>query len=134
MLEVAPLKNRPSVYQRRIQTFDLICRHDCDFRLPFVKFNCAGDADGFPLDHGKSLIGGYPGSGCNESGEPLIWVLSSEIDKCGPQWAGRHRDNPATHLDLFADILNGFRIFYHYWLARTRRNRTEKQSEHCDEK
>ena len=37
------------------------------------------------------------------------------------------------NLDLFADILNGFRVHYHYWLARTRRNRTENQSENCDE-
>jgi hypothetical protein len=39
-----------------------------------------------------------------------------------------------SHLGFFTDILNGFRVFYHYWLVRTRRNHAEKQSEHCDEK
>ena len=45
-----------SPFRLRIQTLDLICRDDFDFRLPFVKFNCAGDADGFPGDHAKSLV------------------------------------------------------------------------------
>lgn len=35
------------------------------------------------------------------------------------------------YLHLFADIPNGLRVFYHYWPARTRRNRAEKQSENC---
>ena len=47
--------------------------------------------------------------------------------------AGCYRDNPAAHLGFFTDILNGFRVFYHYRLVRTRRNHAEKQSEHCDE-
>src|SRR5262245_49220046 len=47
--------------------------------------DCAGDADGFCLDHRKSLIGCYRGPGCNESSECLIRVFSSEIDKCRPK-------------------------------------------------
>src|SRR5258708_40351083 len=103
-------------------------------RQPVVKLDCACDADGFPLDHSKSLISRHCGPGRNVASERLIGVFSSEIDKCGPQWAGCYRDNPAAHLGFFADILNGFRVFYHYWLVRTRRNHAEKQSEHCDEK
>ena len=49
-------KEQASPFRLRIQTLDLICRDDLDFRLPFVKFNCAGDADGFPGDHAKSLV------------------------------------------------------------------------------
>ena len=45
-------KEQSSPPSLRIQNLDLICRHDFNFRLPFVKFNCAGDADGFPVDHG----------------------------------------------------------------------------------
>ena len=44
----------------------------------------------------------------------LIGVVSSEVDKCSPQWA--YRGYPAPHLDFFADILGGFRIVYHYRL------------------
>ena len=33
------------------------------------------------------------------------------------------------YFHLFADIPNGLRVFYHYWPARTRRIRAEKQSE-----
>jgi hypothetical protein len=118
-----------SKHPLRIQAFDLICRQDLDLWLPVAKSNCAGDADGFPLDHGKSLIGSYRGPGRNESGERLIGVFSPEIDKCRPKWASRNRDDPAPHLNLFADILNGFRVFYNDWLVRTRHNRTQKQSE-----
>ena len=92
------------------------------------------DRDGFPLDHSKSLISRYCGPGRNVASEPLIGVFSSEIDKCGPQWAGCYRDNPAAHLDFFADILDGFRVFYHRWLVRTRRHNVEEQSDNCDEK
>ena len=92
------------------------------------------DRDGFPLDHSKSLISRYCGPGRNVASEPLIGVFSSEIDKCGPQWAGCYRDNTAAHLGFFADILNGFRVFYHYSLVRVCRNRAQKQSEHSDEK
>ena len=49
-------KEQASPFRLRIQTLDLICRDDFDFRLPFVKFYCAGDADGFPGDHAKSLV------------------------------------------------------------------------------
>jgi hypothetical protein len=76
-----------------------------------VKLDCAPDADGFTLDHGKPRIGRYCGPGRNESRERLIGVVSSEIDKRGTQWASRHRDNPTSCLDLFADIPNGFRVF-----------------------
>jgi hypothetical protein len=85
----------------------LICRYDLNLWLPVAKSDCACDADGFPLDHGKSLIGGYRGSGWNESGESLIGILSSEIDECGSQWTGCYRGNPAVHLGLLSDILNG---------------------------
>ena len=127
-------KEPASPFRLRIHACNLIRRQDFDFRLPLVKFNCVGDADGFPLDPGKSLIGSYRRPGRDKPGERLIGVVSSEIDKCGTQRAGCYRDNPPAHLDLFADIFNGFRVFYHYRLARTRRNRTEKQSENCVEK
>jgi len=74
-----------------------------------AKSDCAGDADSFPLDHGKSLIGCYRRPGCDECGERLVGVFSSEINERGPQWAGCYRYNAAAHLDPFADILNGFR-------------------------
>jgi hypothetical protein len=118
-----------SPFSLKIQALDLICRHDLNLWFPVAKSDYACDADDFPLDHVKSLIPRYRGPGCNESGEGLIGVFSSEIDKCGPQWAGRHKDNPAAHLDIFADMLKGFRVFYHYWLVRTRYNRTNKQGE-----
>jgi hypothetical protein len=35
----------------------------------------------------------------------LIGVFSSEIDKCGPEWAGRHGDDETAHLDLFPVFL-----------------------------
>ena len=113
-----------------VQAFDLICRHDLYLWLPVVKSDYAGDADDFPLDHGKSLIGRYCRPGCNEPGERLIGVVSSEIDKCGTQWAGHHTDNATSHFDFFADILDSFRVLYHHWLARSRHNRAEKQAEH----
>jgi len=47
------------------------------------------------------------------------------------QWTGCYRDNSAAHLDLFADILNRFRVFYYCRLARTRGNRAKKESENC---
>ncbi len=129
------MKEQASAFCLRIQAGDLICRHDLDLWLSIAKMDCAPDADGFPLDHGKSLIGRYRGSGWNESGKPLMGVFSSEIDKCGSQWASRHRDNPTSYLDFFADILNGFGVFYHYRLVCTRHSIAKKQSEkNCDEK
>ena len=123
-----------SPFRLRIQACDLICRHDLNLWLPVAKLDCACDANGFPLDHSKSPISRYGGPGRNVASERLIGVFASEIDKCGPQWAGCYRDDPTAHLGLFADILNGFRVFYHYWLIPTCRNRAEKQSERCDEK
>ena len=125
---------QPSPFSLGIQAFDLIRRHDVDLRLPVVKSDCAGDADGFPLNHGKSLIGRYCGPRRNESSERLIGVLSSEIDKCGTQWAGCDTDNATSHLDLFTNVQDGFRVFYHYWLVPTRCNCAEQQRENCDEK
>jgi transcriptional regulator with XRE-family HTH domain len=61
-----------SPFGLRIQAFDLLYRHDLYLWLAFAKSDCPGDADGFPLDHGKSLIGCYRGPGCNESGERLV--------------------------------------------------------------
>jgi len=127
-------KEPTSPFRLRIQACDLICRHDLDLWLPVAKSDCARDANGFPLDHGKPLIGGYTGSGRNVASERLIGVFSSEIDKCGPQGAGCYRDDPAAHLGFFADILNGFPVFYHSWFVRACHNHEEKQSEHCDEK
>jgi hypothetical protein len=125
------VKEQASPFRLRIQARDLIRRQDLDFWLPGSKSDCAGDADGFPLDHGKSLVNRYREPGCNESGERLIGVLSSEIDKCGPQWAGRHRDNTTPHLGFLADVLDGFGVFYHYRLVRVRHNCAENQSENC---
>jgi hypothetical protein len=68
--------------------------------------------------NGKSLIGCYRRPGCDECGERLVGVFSSEINERGPQWAGCYRYNAAAHLDPFADILNGFRIgFYEIRLS-----------------
>jgi hypothetical protein len=53
------VKEQASPLRLRIQSFDLICRHDVDLWLSVAKSDYAGDADGFPLDHGKSLIGCY---------------------------------------------------------------------------
>jgi hypothetical protein len=117
----------------RIQACDLICRHDFNLWLPVVKSDNARDADGFTLDHSKPLIVRYRRSGCNESGESLIRIFSSEIDKCGPKRTGCYRGNPALYLNFFADILHGFRVFYHYRLVRVRRNYAERQSENGDE-
>jgi hypothetical protein len=44
------LRNRPSLNRRRIQAFDLICRHDVNLGLAFAKFDCTSDGDDFPLD------------------------------------------------------------------------------------
>jgi hypothetical protein len=82
-------------------------RHDLNLWLPVAKSNYACDADGFPLDHSKSLISRHCGPGRNVASERLIGVFSSEIDKCRTQRAGCYRDNPATHLGFFADILFG---------------------------
>jgi hypothetical protein len=84
-----------SPFRVRIQTFDLIRRHDFDLWLPVPKSDCASYADDFPLDHSKSLIWGYLGPGRNEPSELLIGIFSSEIDKCRPKWASRHRDDLA---------------------------------------
>jgi hypothetical protein len=130
----ANAKEQASPFRLRIRNFDLIFRHDVDLGLAFAKFDCAGDGDHFSLDYSKSLIGRYSGPNRNEASERLIGVFSSEINKCGTQWAARHTDNATLHFDFFADILDSFRVFYHYWLVRTRRNRAEKQSENCDEK
>jgi hypothetical protein len=46
-----------SLLYPRIQAFDLIGRSDFDLRLSFVKLDCAGDTDDFPLESGDSLIG-----------------------------------------------------------------------------
>ena len=96
-----------------------------------AKADCAGNADGFPLDHGKSLIGCHCRSGRNEPSERLIGVFCSEIDKRGPQRAGCYGDDLTAHLGLFADVLNGFRVFYHYRFVLMRYNRAEKQDENC---
>ena len=83
MREFARLRSRLSVYQRRIQNFDLICRHDVDLGFAFAKFDCACDADDFPLDHGKSLIGRYWGTSSNEPGERLIDLRDTDtVDSC----------------------------------------------------
>jgi hypothetical protein len=123
---LSPLSENPSLWSD-------LRRHDLDLWLPVVKLNCAPDIDGFPLDHAKSRIGRYPGSGCNESGKLLMGVVSSKINKCGPQWASRYRDNPTAHFDFFADIMNRFGVFYHWRLIRTCRDNAEKQSKNYSE-
>src|SRR5215472_15027345 len=127
-------KEQASSLRLRLQAFDLICRHDLNLWLPVAKLDCASDADDFPLNHSESPIGRYSGLGRNKSSERLSGVFSSETDKCRTQRAGRHRDNPASYLDFFADIPNGFRVFYHFWLVCMHRNRAEKQYKHFDEK
>jgi hypothetical protein len=120
-----------SLNQWRIQPFDLICRHNLDLWLPVAKSDCARDADGFPLDRARSLICPLSGTRPQCASEGLVGVFSCEIDKCGPQWAGPHTDNATSNVDFFADIPDGFRVFYHYLLVRMRHNRAEKQCENC---
>jgi len=45
----------------------LVCRRDFDLRLPLVKFDCAGDADDLPLEHGDPQVSRHFGTGCNEA-------------------------------------------------------------------
>jgi hypothetical protein len=90
-----------SLNQWRIQPFGLICRHDVDLWLAFSKFDSAGDADDFPLDHSKSPIGRYLGPGRNEPSEPLIGVFSSEIDKCGLVVTETTRPRTSTTLPTY---------------------------------
>src|SRR6516162_8388800 len=124
-------KEQASSLRLRLQACDLICRHDLNLWLPVAKLDCANDADDFPLNHSESPIGRYSGPGRNKSSERLSRVFSSKAYKCRTQWAGRHRDNQTSYLDFFADIPNGFGIFYHYRLVRMCRNRPEKESDDC---
>jgi hypothetical protein len=39
-----------------IRALDLVHRQDFDLRFPSVKFDCSGDADGFPLERGDPLV------------------------------------------------------------------------------
>ena len=75
------MQKQVSAFRLGIQACDLIWRHDLDLWLPVAKSDCARNADGFSLDHGQTLVGCYRSAGCNESGEVLIGVVSSEVDK-----------------------------------------------------
>jgi len=57
------------------------------------------------------------------SGEVLIKVISSEIDKRRSHWASCDGNYSAVHIDLLADIMDGFGVFYHRRLVPTRYNR-----------
>jgi hypothetical protein len=57
----------------------------------------------------------------------VIRIFSSEIDKCGPEWAGRDGDEATAHLDFFAYVMNGFRVFDHRQLVRTCCNQAKQQ-------
>ena len=65
----------------------------------------------------------------NEPSERLIGVFSSKIGKCGPEWAGYDGEDQTAHLDIFAHIVNGFRIFDHERVVRARCNHAEQQNE-----
>jgi hypothetical protein len=56
-------KEQASPFRLRIQVRDLIRRQDLDFWLPGSKSDCAGNTDGFALDHSKSLVSRYRGPG-----------------------------------------------------------------------
>jgi hypothetical protein len=85
-----------------------------------AKFDYAGDADDFPSEHGDPLVSRYFWPNCNERGERLIGVFSSETDTCGPERAYGDRDNQAAHFDAFTNVLNGFRILKHSRMLHTR--------------
>jgi hypothetical protein len=42
-----------------IRAPNLVHRQDFDLRFPSVKFDCAGDADDFPLERGDPLVSRY---------------------------------------------------------------------------
>jgi hypothetical protein len=50
------------------------------------------------------------------------------IDECGPEWAGRDGNDETTHLDVFAYVMNGFRVLDHRQLVRAHRNQAEQQT------
>jgi hypothetical protein len=93
-----------------------------------VKFNCADDANGFPLQRGD-LISLHFRIGSNEPGERLVGVLSSEIDKGGAEWASRDGDNQTAHLDVSAYATYGFGVFDYRSVVRPYWNHTEQQTE-----
>ena len=53
---VRPFNLSRSLHELGFKIFDLICRRHFDFRLPLVKFDCAGNADDFPLERVDSLV------------------------------------------------------------------------------
>jgi hypothetical protein len=93
-----------------------------------VKFNCADDADDFPLQRGN-LVSLHFRIRSNEPGECLVGVFSPEIDKGGTEWAGRDGDNQTAHLDVSAYATNGFGVFDYYLLVCSYRNQAEQQTE-----
>lgn len=84
-----------------------------DSERPLVKFDCAGDADDLPLEHGDPLVGLHFRPNRNEPGERLIGVFSSEADTCSPERAYGNRDKQAAHFDIFTNVPNDCRIFDH---------------------
>jgi hypothetical protein len=54
----------------------------------------------------------------SEPSERLVGVFSSEIDKGGTEWAGRDGDDETAHLDISANVSNGFGVFNYALLSR----------------
>jgi hypothetical protein len=65
----------------------------------------------------------------NEPSKRLIGVFSSEINKSSPEWAGRDGDDQTAHLDVFANVLNGFRVLDHARVVRVCCNQADQQTE-----
>ena len=73
---------------------------DVDTTLISAKFDCAGDADDFPLDHSKSLIGRNCGPGLNKPSKRLIGVFSSGRQYARIRQGERQSSIYARHLDV----------------------------------
>jgi len=113
----------------RIHEFNLVYRQKFDLRFSLVKFDFAGDANDFPWERSDPPVSRNFCPGFNEPSERLIGVISSEVDQYGPEWASPDGDDEPAHLDVFAYVVNGFGIFDHRQLVRTRCNQTKQQPE-----
>ena len=95
----------------RIHEFNLVYREKFDLRFSLVKFDFAGDANDFPCERSDPPVSRNFCPGFNEPSEHLIGVISSEVDQYGPEWASPDGDDEPAHLDVFAYVVNGFRLF-----------------------
>ena len=94
-----------------------------------MKFDYTGDADDFLLERGDPLVGLHFRPNCNEPGERLIRIFSSEADACGPEWASRDGDDETAHLDVFAYVINRIRILDYRQFVRACYNHAQQQTD-----